>query len=388
MQIDYSDRINKIPPYLFVELDKLKRKAIADGADIISLGIGDPDLPTPDFIVESLYESACDPDNHNYALDEGMPVFRQSVADWYKKRFNVDLDVDTEILPLLGSKEGIGHIHLAYVNPGDVVLVPDPGYPVYRSGTILAGGEVVYMPLKEENNFLPDFSAISEEQLQKAKLMFLNYPNNPTNACADKEFFNQVVELAKKYNIIVCHDAAYTEVCFDGYKPDSFLSVEGAKDVGIEFHSLSKTYNMTGWRVGFAVGNAEVIKGLAKVKANLDSGIFQAVQLAGKTALDSDPSIIDDLMKEYANRRDVLVAGLKELGWEVPSPKATFYVWAKLPNGYTSSMDFAKKLIEEAGIIMTPGVGFGESGEGYIRMALTVGVERIKEALERLKKIL
>ncbi|MBU0650845.1 LL-diaminopimelate aminotransferase [bacterium] len=385
--MEFSDRINQLPPYLFVELDKLKKQAISEGADIISLGIGDPDMGTPEVIVKSLNEAAKDPSNHHYALDEGMPIFKKSIADWYKRRFDVELNASNEILPCLGSKDGIGHIHLAFVNPGDVVLVPDPGYPVYRSGTIFTGGEVVYMPLLEKNGFLPDLDIIPEEKFKKAKLMFLNYPNNPTAACATKEFFEKVISLAKKYNIIVCHDAAYSEVCFDGYKPLSFLEIKGAKEVGIEMHSLSKTFNMTGWRVGFAVGNSEVIKGLAKIKSNVDSGVFQAIQLAGKTALDND-KIVPEIMKEYQARRDVLVKGLRDLGWDVPSPKATFYVWTKLPKGYTSSMDFVKLLIKETGIVTTPGVGFGEYGEGYVRMALTVNVDRIKEALKRIKKVL
>ncbi len=388
MQIEYSQRVKQLPPYLFVELDKLKRQEIEKGADIISLGIGDPDMGTPQFIIDKLNESAQDPDNHHYAMDEGLPEFRKTIADWYKRRFNVDLDYTNEVLPLLGSKEGIGHVHMAFVNPGDVVLVPDPGYPVYRSGTIFTGGEVVYMPLLQENNYFPDFDKIPEEKLQKTKLMFLNYPNNPTSACADEEFFKKVIDIAKRYNIIVCHDNAYSEVCFDGYKPLSFLSVPGAKEVGVEFHSLSKTFNMTGWRVGFAVGNAEVLSGLAKIKANLDSGMFQALQIAGKEALENGDQALSEISQEYAKRRDTLVKGLRDLGWDVPCPDATFYVWSKLPQGYNSSMDFVKMLIQDLAIVATPGIGFGASGEGYVRMALTVEVDRIKEALERFKRIL
>ena len=279
MQIEYSKRINSLPPYLFVEIDRLKRDAKAKGADIISLGIGDPDMASPDFVVDAMCKAVKNSANHHYPTDDGMPEFRASVVDYLKRRFNVVIDRDKEVLPLLGSKDGIGHIHIAFVNPGDVVLVPDPGYPVYNSGTVFTGGETVYMPLLEKNNFLPDFSKVPEEKLKKAKLLFLNYPNNPTAACATREFFKQVIELANKYNIIVCHDNAYSEVHFGKEKPLSFLSLPGAKEVGIEYYSLSKTYNMTGWRVGFAVGNEQVLKGLSKAKSNLDSGIFQAVQL-------------------------------------------------------------------------------------------------------------
>jgi len=388
MEINYSDRINALPPYLFVEIDKLKREAAASGTEILNFGIGDPDMGTPEFIVDALYEAAKDSENHHYALDSGMPEFKLSIKKWVKNRFDVELDESQEILPVLGSKEGIGHIPMAFVNPGDVVLCPDPGYPVYKSSTILCGGEIVVMPLLEENNYFPDFSIIPEEKLQKAKLMFLNYPNNPTSACATEEFFKDVIDIAKKYDIIVCHDAAYTEVSFDGYKPISFLSVPGAKEVGVEFHSMSKTFNMTGWRVGFVVGNKEILAGLAKIKSNLDSGIFQAIQLAAKKALDADENVVTELVDIYKKRRDFLIKGLKSIGWDVPCPKSTFYIWTRLPEGYTSSTDFVKKLITEAGIITTPGVGFGEHGEGYVRFALTVGEDKITKAIEKLKTIL
>ncbi|MBN1688398.1 MAG: aminotransferase class I/II-fold pyridoxal phosphate-dependent enzyme, partial [Candidatus Omnitrophica bacterium] len=280
VSLEPAERLKKLPPYLFAEVDKRKRELIASGKDVIDLGVGDPDIPTPDFIVEALQEAARNPENHRYALDAGMPELRQTIADWFKQRFRVSLDPAKEVLPLIGSKEGIAHLPLAILNPGDVALIPDPGYPPYRSGTLFAGGEPFYMPLLESNHFLPDLSQIDKKILKKAKLMFLNYPNNPTSATATKEFFQQVVAFAREHKILIAQDAAYSEVGYEGYEAPSILEVEGAKEVTIEFHSLSKTYNMTGWRVGYAVGNPEAIALLGKVKANIDSGIFQAVQVA------------------------------------------------------------------------------------------------------------
>lgn len=384
--IEPPDRLKKLPPYLFAEIDRMKRELVAKGKDVIDLGVGDPDIPTPAFIIEALESAARDPKNHRYALDQGMPELRQAIADWYKKRFHVELDPNTEVLPLIGSKEGIGHLPLALLNPGDIGLVPDPCYPVYRSGIWFAGGEVYSMPLLEEKGFLPDFSSIEDELPVRAKMMFLNYPNNPTAACASSDFFKNAVAFAKEHRIIICHDAAYTEIAYDGFKPSSFLEVEDAKKVGIEFHSLSKTFNMTGWRIGFACGNSQIISLLGKVKSNVDSGIFQAIQWAGVKALREGDSALRENVKIFERRRDILVDGLRSIGWQVPKPKASFYVWAPVPPGYTSQ-EIAAKLLKEANIVVTPGNGFGANGEGYFRMSLTIGENRLKEAVERIKKL-
>ncbi len=382
-----SKKLQSLPPYLFLEIDKAKRRARAEGRDIIDLGVGDPDSPTPEHIIEKLYQAARDPANHRYALDQGMPVLRKAIADWYKRRFNVELNPETEILPLIGSKEGIAHFPLAFLNEGDYSLVPDPCYPPYKGGTIFAGGKPYLMPLRAENVFLPDFKKIPSNILRKARLMYINYPNNPTSATAEKDFYKDIVRFCSKNKIIVISDLAYSEMAYDGYRPSSFLEVEGAREVGIEFHSLSKTYNMTGWRVGWACGNANLVQALAKVKSNIDSGIFSAVQLAGIAALEGPQHYIKDMCNLYQERRDVLIAGLNSIGWDVRPPKATFYVWIKIPTK-ADSIKFAALLLEKANIIATPGVGFGKNGEGYIRMALTVPKERIQEAIERLKKIL
>jgi len=386
MKIVKANRIKSLPPYLFAAIDKMREEAARKGMDIINLSIGDPDLPTPAPIIERLKQAAAEARNHRYPTYEGMIEFRTEVARWYKKRFGVQLDPEQEVVTLIGSKEGIAHIPLAFVNPGDLVLVPDPGYPVYNVATRFAGGEPYFMPLRKENAFLPDFSAIPESALKKARLMFLNYPNNPTSACAERAFMEKAVKLAGKYEIILCHDAAYTEVCFDGYKPMSILEVDGAKGLAIEFHSLSKTYNMTGWRIGFAVGNADVVAGLGQVKTNVDSGAFQAVQIAGIEALRGDQSHVEEMRRTYQERRDILVNGLKRMGLEVEKPHATFYLWVRVPQGYTSS-DFTGHLLTKAGIVTTPGNGFGSQGEGYIRFALTVGKERISEAVERMSRV-
>ncbi|MFH1868758.1 MAG: LL-diaminopimelate aminotransferase [Candidatus Omnitrophota bacterium] len=386
IKIETASRLRKLPPYLFAEIDRIKKKAINEGRDIIDLGVGDPDKPTPMHIIEQLYKAARDSQNHRYALGSGLPKLRETIARWYMRRFKVELDPDAEILPLIGSKEGIAHIPLAFVDHGDEVLVPDPCYPPYKSGTIFAGGVPYLMPLLAENNFLPDLDAIDYQVAKRSKIMFLNYPNNPTSAIATKEFFKESVDFAEKNNIIICHDAAYSEISFDGYRPPSFLQVSGAKDVGIEFHSLSKTYNMTGWRLGFACGNADVISALKKVKANIDSGIFQAVQFAGIIALEGDQSHLDELNAMYCRRRDILVDGLNNLGWKVEKAKATFYIWLPVPPGYTSS-ELTTMLLEKANLVTTPGVGFGPNGEGYIRMALTVSEERLEETVERIKRL-
>lgn len=387
MEFEFSKRLQSLPPYLFLEIDKAKRKARSEGRDIIDFGIGDPDQPTPQYIVDSLNKAANDPANHRYALDQGMPVLRQSIAKWYKNRFNVSLDADTEILPLIGSKEGIAHFPLAFLDPGDVSLVPDPCYPPYKGGTIFAGGNVHIMPLLEQNDFLPDLTKIPQDILKKAKVLYINYPNNPTGAVADKAFYEGVVTFAKKHNLIVLSDLAYSEMSYDGYKPMSFLEVEGARDVGIEFHSHSKTFNMTGWRVGWACGNKKLVAGLAKAKSNIDSGIFSAIQVCAVTALDADPKFVQEMSGLYQERRNVLVDGLNAIGWDAHKPKATFYVWVKVPSKQ-SSIEFSAMLLEKANLVVTPGVGFGASGEGFVRFALTVPKERIAVALERLKKVL
>ncbi len=379
-----SKRLKNLPPYLFVEIDKAKRKARACGRDIIDLGIGDPDSPTPKHIIEALYQAALDPVNHRYALDQGMPALRAAIEGWYKRRFNVNLNPDTEILPLIGSKEGISHFPLAFLNEGDYSLVPDPCYPPYKGGTILAGGEPHLMPLRESNAFLPDLKKIPASIRRKAKLLYINYPNNPTSATAEKRFYRDVVEFAARNKIIVISDLAYSEIAYDGYRPSSFLEVEGARDVGIEFHSLSKPYNMTGWRIGWACGNAKLISALARVKSNIDSGIFSAIQLAGIAALEGPEVHIGNMCKLYQERRDTVIKGLNSLGWQVRPPKATFYVWAKIPLK-TDSIKFAGLLLEKANIVVTPGVGFGKYGEGYIRMALTVSIQRLNESVQRIR---
>jgi LL-diaminopimelate aminotransferase len=388
MEFKLSDRLTKLPPYLFVEIDKAKRKARSEGRDIIDLGIGDPDEGSPKEVIESLYKALRDSNNHHYPLDQGIPAFRKKVVEWYRNRFEVTLDPDKEVLALIGSKEGISHMPLAFINPGDVSLVPEPCYPPYKGGTILAGGLIETMPLIEKNNFLPDLKNIKKDILKKAKILYINYPNNPTGATCEKEFFEEVALFAEKHGIMVAHDAAYSEVAFNGYRPGSFLKIKGAKDIGVEFHSLSKTCNMTGWRIGFACGNEKIISAIGKVKSNIDSGVFNAIQIAGIAALDIAEKHLERMNKVYQERRDALVDGLNSLGWPTKKPKATFYVWTALPKPYKSSMEFAGVALAKANIVITPGVGFGENGEGYIRMALTVSKERIQEAVARLKKIL
>ena len=381
-----AERLKNLPPYLFKEIDRKKSEVRARGVDIIDLGIGDPDLPTPPHIIEALKKAAEDPGNHRYPSYSGMGEFKEAVAKWYQERFGVELDPDTEVVSLIGSKEGIAHFPLAFVNPGDVALVPAPAYPVYHIATMFAGGESYFMPLLSENRFLPDLNAIPDKIITRARIMFINYPNNPTSAVADLEFFRKVVEFARNNNILVCHDAAYTEMAFDGYRPPSFLAADGAKEVGIEFHSLSKTYNMTGWRIGFAVGNREAIDGLGAIKSNIDSGVFQAVQMAGIEAIRGDQSCVRDMVQVYSRRRDLMVKGLQDVGFEVESPRATFYLWIKVPEGYTSA-DLTERLLEDAGLVVTPGNGFGEPGEGYFRIALTQKRERLAEAVQRLKAL-
>ncbi len=386
MKIEKADRVKKLPPYLFKEIDRMKAEIVEKGVDVIDLGVGDPDLPTPPHIIESLKKAVQDPSTHRYPSYSGMNDFKEAVARWYKKRFGVSLDPGTEVVTLIGSKEGIAHLPLAFINDGDLSLVANPCYPVYHTATMFAGGDSYFLPLRKENNFLPDLDNVPEDIAGKARLLFINYPNNPTAAVADEEFFRKVIDFANRYNVIVCHDAAYTELAYDGYRPISFLEVPGAKEVGIEFHSLSKTYNMTGWRLGFAVGNADVVSGLGQIKSNVDSGVFNAIQIAGITALDSSQDCVIENCSIYKDRRDILVDGLKKVGLNVEKPVATFYVWSEVPPGY-SSAKFASLLLKEAGIVVTPGNGFGEAGEGYFRMALTVDKSRIEEAVARMAKL-
>ncbi|MCF8010815.1 MAG: LL-diaminopimelate aminotransferase [Clostridiales bacterium] len=384
LQFEEATRVKNLPAYLFARIEKLLDEKREAGVDIISLGIGDPDLPTPDYIIDELKKEAEKGGNHRYPSSVGMIEYRKSVADWYKRRFGVDLDPQSEVVSLVGSKEGIAHISWCYLNPGDTVLVPDPAYPVYSGGSILAGAEPYYIPLKAENDFLPELNAIPADVAKKAKMIFLNYPNNPTGAVATEEFYKELVAFAKEYNILVCHDAAYSEIAFDGYKPLSFLEIPGAKDVGIEFHSVSKTFNMTGWRIGWAVGNPDVVGTLGRLKSNLDSGQFEAVQFAAMKGLDGTDDFVKEMCNVYQERRDVLIEGLNDMGWNLEKPKSTFYVWVPVPSGYTSE-SFMEAVLDKAGVVVTPGTGYGVQGQGYFRVALTVSKERIQEAMQRIK---
>ena len=383
MKVTYADRINELPPYLFEKIDQLKAEMQKKGADIIDLGVGDPDLPTPKPIVEVLQREAERPENHRYPFTRGMEEFRRSVADWYNRRFDVSVNQATDVVSVIGSKEGISHVPVAFVNPGDVVLVPEPSYPVYAITTKFSGGEVSYMPLLEKNGYLPDLGAIDDDTARRAKLMYLNYPNNPTSAVVEESYFKDVIRFAKKHNIIVVHDAAYTELYFDSRRPISFLEVEGAMDVGMEIHSLSKTFNMTGWRVGCAVGNSEIVGGLGKAKSNMDSGIFQPIQAAAAFALDHADELSVPIRDIYRSRRDVLASALEKAGLVCETPTATFYFWVQVPDGYTSE-SFTALMLETAHIVVTPGSGFGPSGEGYIRLTLCTTEERLNEAGNRI----
>lgn len=379
----FADRIEKLPPYLFAQISKKVAAKKAEGIDVISFGIGDPDLPTPNHILDALTEAARDPANHRYPETEGLPEFRAAVAHWYERRFGVTLDPAKEVLSLIGSKEGIGHVALCFIDPGDLALVPDPAYPVYEIGTMFAGGTVHKLPLLEENGFLPDLDAVPRDVAARAKVLWLNYPNNPTGAVADPAFFERAVAFAKKYDIAICHDGPYSEVAYDGYRPVSFLQAKGAMDVGIEFHSLSKSYNMTGWRIGMAVGNAQIIDALMRVKSNIDSGASQAIQKMAIAALEGSQEDIGEHNAIYQGRRDRVVAALRGLGLQVTPPKASLYVWAKVPAGMTSAQ-FAERLLDEAAVIVTPGNGYGPHGEGYVRLSLTLPDDRVDEGLRRI----
>jgi len=378
-----SRRVEHLPPYLFTEISKKIAEKKAKGEDVVSFAIGDPDIPTPPHIIEKLCQAAKEPANHRYPETEGLPSLRQAIADWYQKRFGVTLDPDTEVLPLIGSKEGIAHIALCLIDYRDIALVPDPAYPVYAVSTMLAGGSPYYLPLTEENDFLPDFGAIPDYALKGAKLLWLSYPNNPTGAVADLDFFNKAVELARQNDFVVCHDGPYSEVAFDGYQPASFMQADGAKEVGVEFHSLSKTYNMTGWRIGMVVGNAEVIDALKRIKSNIDSGIPQAIQYAAIEALTGPQACIPEHNAIYQKRRDLIIEVLNNIGLEAKPPKATLYIWAKTPPDF-NAVDFATDLLEKVGVVVTPGIGYGKQGENYIRVSLTVPDAAVVKGLSRI----
>lgn len=381
----YSQRIQNLPPYLFAEIDRKKKAAIDKGVDIISLGVGDPDRPTPPHIIKAGQEAMAKASNHQYPFGSGLLSFRKAVATFMQDRFKVTLDPATEIHSIIGSKEGLGHLPLAYLNPGDVALVPDPAYPVYKNATLFAGGEPYLMPLREENGFLPDLKAIPADILKRAKLLFLNYPNNPIAAIAPRNFLEEVVAFAKQHQLVVAYDNAYSEMYFD-QPPLSFLEIPGAQDVTIEFHSLSKTFNMTGWRIGWVCGNADLIKGLSQIKDSFDSGAFQAIQEAGIAALQGPAAFVQDMRKLYKGRRDLFCDLMNKGGWNIKPPEATFYIWAHTPKGLPSTQ-VAGRLLEEAGVVCTPGVGFGPSGEGYVRFALSVEEKRLREAIERILKV-
>jgi LL-diaminopimelate aminotransferase len=379
----YAERMGDLPPYLFARIDEMKAAKKNSGVDVIDLGVGDPDLPTPPPIVEALCTAARDPKNHHYPSYAGMELYRSAVAGWYQKRFGVTLDPGREVLALMGSKDGIAHIPEAFINPGDYVLAPSPGYPVYRTSTLFAEGKVYEMPLRQERGFLPDLGSIPPEVTKTARLMFLNYPNNPTSAITLPGFFEEAVDFAADHDLIIVHDNAYSEIAYDGYQAPSFLATRGAMEVAVEMHSLSKTYNMTGWRIGMACGNAGILAGLGRVKTNVDSGVFDAVQHAAVAALSGPQDCVREACCIYQERRDVLIQGLRDLGYLVDAPKATFYVWMKVDD----SLQFASRLLDEAGVVVTPGIGFGGGGDGYVRFALTRTSERIREAVDRMKEI-
>ncbi len=379
-----ANRIDKVPPYLFVEISRKIAEKKAQGIDVVSFGIGDPDIPTPQPVIDELRLTALDAPNHRYPETDGLPEFRRAISEWYEKRFSVSLDPDTEVLPLIGAKEGIGHASLCFIDPGDIALVPDPGYPVYSVGTWFAGGECEWMPLFEKNGWLPDLERIPPDVSEAAKVMWLNYPNNPTGAVADLNYFEEVVQFSRKYDIPVMHDACYSEVAYDDYKPVSFLQNDGAKSVGLEFHSLSKSFNMTGWRVGMAVGNAEMIEALMVVKSNLDSGVPQAIQHMAIEALNLTQDEIHFRNRVYQSRRDLITQTLREIGMHVDDPRASLYVWARIPEGFTSA-EFTSLLLEKCDVVVTPGSGYGSYGEGYIRLSITTTDDQIKLGLDRLR---
>ena len=385
--MEVATRIKNLPPYLFAEIEKKVEFIRNQGKEVIDLGIGDPDLPTPDFIIERLYNEAKRPENHRYPSYRGLAAFRKAVTAWYEKRFGIRFDPDREVVSLIGSKEGIAHFAWCLVDPGDIVLASDPGYPVYKISTMLAGGIPLELPLLKKNQFLPDFSMFPESVLARTKLVYINYPNNPTAATVDREFFRDVVKLAYTYDFAIAHDLAYSEVSYDGYQAPSIFEVDGAREVAIEFHSLSKTFNMTGWRVGFAVGNQKLIEALGRVKTNIDSGIFNAIQWAGVEALGRTQEVLDWILPIYTRRRNLVVDVLQSCGFNCERPRASFYIWVSVPQGHTS-MSFAELLLEQAGVVVTPGIGFGKYGEGYIRISITSPEEILEKAMDKIKKAL
>jgi len=378
-----SKRLQRVPSYLFSDLDRKQEALQAQGIDVINLGVGDPDLPPPPHVVEALQEALKDPANHRYPPYAGTREFREAVAQWFYWRFGVHLDPDREVLALIGSKEGLAHLPWALIDPGDVVLVPDPGYPVYKTAVLLADGEPYPVPLDPQSGFLPDLESIPPGIARRARLFFLNYPNNPTAGIATGEFFTDLVKYAQDYGIILVQDNSYSEIAYDGYRPPSLLEIDGAKEVGVEFHSLSKTYCITGWRIGFVVGNAEVVAALGKLKTNLDSGVFRAIQQAGTVALTGPQDGVLERVEVFRRRRDLVVHRLRELGWQVPLPKATFYIWLPTPDG-SSSKEFTETVLERTGVVVTPGSGYGERGEGYVRLSITVPDARLEEAVNRI----
>ncbi|MBI4432736.1 MAG: LL-diaminopimelate aminotransferase [Candidatus Omnitrophica bacterium] len=387
-----ANRLKRLPLYLFTIIDELKRRARERGVDVIDFGMGSPDKPAPAHVIEKLCQAAHVTENHRYSRADGdvEKRLRQAIAKWYHKKFNVVLDPNTEVLPLIGSKEGIAHLSLAYLNNDDIALVPSPAYPVHFNGVIMAGGILVNVPMTPENGFLPQLENIPKEVVKMAKLIFLSYPHNPTGAVCDIKFFEHVVQWATGKDIIVAHDLTYSDIVFDGYKAPSFLQVKGAREIGIEFHTLSKSYNMAGWRIGFVVGNAQILKTLSKTKSYVDFGIFRAVQEAATAALEGPQDFVDDMVKLYKERRDALVDGLNSIGWKTEKPKATFYVWTRIPAKYSAltALEFATLMVDEIGVAVAPGTGFGEYGEGWVRFALVEPTDRIKIAIGKIKKLL
>ncbi len=382
--INPAQRVQGLPPYVFARLDELKVRAREQGLDLIDLGMGNPGGPTPQPVVEAAKQAMQNPENHGYPPFEGTGNFRQAITQWYHRRYGVNLDPNSEALPLLGSKEGLTHLALAYINPGDLVLSPNPAYPAHFRGPLIAGGEVYHLPLTAEQDWLIDLAAIPDAVAERAKMLFFNYPSNPTGATAPREFFEEIVAFAHKYQILLVHDLCYAELAFDGYQPTSLLEIPGGKEIGVEFHTLSKTYNMAGWRVGFVVGNSQIIQGLRTLKTNLDYGLFAALQTAAETALNLPDSYLEEVQQRYRTRRDFLINGLAELGWDIPKPKATMYVWVPCPVGLNST-DFALSVLQTTGVVVTPGNAFGSGGEGYVRVSLIADCDRLGEALRRLK---
>jgi LL-diaminopimelate aminotransferase len=388
MNLDWispAQRLSKLPPYVFARLDELKARAREQGLDLIDLGMGNPDGSAPQPVIEAAIAALQDPTNHGYPPFEGTASFRRTITEWYRRRYQVDLDPDGEALPLLGSKEGLTHLALAYINPGDLILVPSPAYPAHFRGPLIAGAEVYNLILKPDNDWLIDLAAIPEAVAQRAKILYFNYPSNPTAAIAPREFFQEIVTFARKYNILLVHDLCYAELAFDGYQPTSLLEIPGAKEIGVEFHTLSKTYNMAGWRVGFVVGNRHIIQGLRTLKTNLDYGIFAALQTAAETALRLPDAYLQTVQTRYRTRRDFLIQGLAELGWKIPKTYATMYLWVPCPPGIGST-DFALSVLQKTGVVVTPGNAFGVGGEGYVRVSLIAECDRLEEALRRLKQ--